>query len=64
MLDVSPRSNQPPFHQQRELMTRWSSGGLRLSPLRQKELEDVLDEADREAGIPAEELFAELRKYG
>jgi hypothetical protein len=37
---------------------------VRLSPLLQKELEDALDEADREDGISAEELFAELRKYG
>ncbi len=39
-------------------------GSVRLSPLLQKELEDALDEADREDGISAEELFAELRKYG
>ena len=37
---------------------------VRLSPYLQKELEDALDEADREDGISAEELFAELRKYG
>ena len=39
-------------------------GSVRLSPVLQKELEDALDEADREEGISAEELFAELRKYG
>jgi len=39
-------------------------GSVRLSPVLQKELEDALDEADREDGISAEELFAELRKYG
>jgi len=39
-------------------------GSVRLSPKLQKELEDALDEADREDGISAEELFAELRKYG
>jgi len=39
-------------------------GSVRLSPLLQQELEDALDEADREDGISAEELFAELRKYG
>ena len=37
---------------------------VRLPPYLQKELEDALDEADREDGISAEELFAELRKYG
>ena len=37
---------------------------VRLSPDLQRELEAALDEADREEGISAEELFAELRKYG
>lgn len=37
---------------------------VRLSPVLQRELEAALDEADREDGISAEELFAELRKYG
>ena len=39
-------------------------GSVRLSPLLQQELEAALDEADREDGISAEELFAELHKYG
>lgn len=39
-------------------------GSVRLPAVLQKELEDALDEADREDGISAEELFAELRKYG
>ena len=39
-------------------------GVVRLPPQLQRELEDALEEADREEGIPAEELFAELRKYG
>jgi hypothetical protein len=39
-------------------------GSVHLSTLLQKELEDALYEADREDGISAEELFAELRKYG
>ena len=39
-------------------------GSIRLSPTLQRELEAALDEADREEGIAAEELFAELRKYG
>jgi len=37
---------------------------VRLSPVLQRELEAALDEADKEDGISAEELFAELRKYG
>jgi hypothetical protein len=37
---------------------------VRLPADLQRELEDALDEADREEGISAEELFAELRKYG
>ena len=37
---------------------------VHLSPILQRELEAALDEADREEGISAEELFAELRKYG
>ena len=40
------------------------AGSVRLPPHLQKELEDALDEADREDGVSAEELFAELRKYG
>ena len=37
---------------------------IRLSPILQQELDEALDEADREPGISAEELYAELRKYG
>ena len=36
---------------------------VRLPPKLQAELGDALDEADREVGISAEEIFAELRKY-
>ncbi len=39
-------------------------GFVRLSPALQQELEAALEEADHEEGISAEELFAELRKYG
>ena len=35
---------------------------LRLHPDLQRELEEALAEADREAGISAEDLFAELRR--
>lgn len=38
--------------------------GVRLPPHLQRELEAALEEADLEDGIDAEELFAELRKYG
>jgi hypothetical protein len=37
---------------------------IRLPSALQAELEAALDEADREEGISAEELFAELKKYG
>lgn len=38
---------------------------VRLPPERLKELNDALDEADRdESGLSADELFAELRKFG
>jgi hypothetical protein len=39
-------------------------GSIRLPPALQMELELALEEADREGGISADELFAELRKYG
>ena len=35
-----------------------------LSPHLQAELEDALDEADREPGISAEQLFADLQRFG
>jgi len=37
---------------------------VRLPPALQAELEDALDEADREEGISGEELIEKLRKYG
>lgn len=37
---------------------------VRLPPSLQAELEDALDEADREDGITGDELLAKLRKYG
>lgn len=39
-------------------------GVTRLPLHLQQELEAAFEEADREEGISAEELFAELRKYG
>ena len=37
---------------------------VRLSPADAVELDAALDDADREEGISAEELFERLRKYG
>ncbi len=36
---------------------------VRLPPHLQAELEEAIDDADREAGVSAEELFAQLQKY-
>jgi hypothetical protein len=36
---------------------------VRLPPHLQAELEAAIDEADREEGISAEELFEQLKKY-
>ena len=37
---------------------------VRLSPALQSELEEALDEADREGGVSAEAMLESLRKYG
>ena len=37
---------------------------VRLSPNEEAELLEALDEADREEGISAEELFQRLRRFG
>jgi len=37
---------------------------VRLSSQQEAELVDALDEADREEGISAEDLFARLRRFG
>jgi len=41
-----------------------SEGSVRLPPALQAELEEALDEADREEGISGDELLGQLRKYG
>lgn len=41
-----------------------SEPSVRLPPDLQVELEAALEEADREEGISADELFAELHRYG
>lgn len=41
-----------------------SEATVRLPPALQAELEEALEEADREEGISGDELFRKLRKYG
>ena len=46
------------------VVTRESEATVRLSPRHEAELLEALDEADREEGISAEELFERLRRFG
>jgi len=46
------------------VLTRDIEPPVKLSPEDEAELLDALDEADREEGISAEELFARLRRHG
>ena len=46
------------------VLTRDVEPAVRLSPEEEAELLDALDEADREEGISAEELFDRLRRHG
>ena len=41
-----------------------SEATVRLPPALQAELEEALEEADREEGISGDELLEKLRKYG
>ena len=41
-----------------------SEATVRLPPALQAELEEALEEADREEGIPRDDLLDKLRKYG
>ncbi|MGL4461005.1 MAG: hypothetical protein ACRC1K_02550 [Planctomycetia bacterium] len=41
-----------------------ASATVRLPPALQVELEEALDEADQEEGIPGAEVLEKLRKYG
>jgi hypothetical protein len=41
-----------------------SEATVRLPPALRAELEEALEEADREEGIPGDELLEKLRKYG
>jgi len=46
------------------VLARGDEAAVRLQPKQEAELLDALDEADREEGISAEELFARLRRFG
>lgn len=46
------------------VLTRDTEPLVRLSSEEEAELLDALDEADREEGISAEELFERLRRHG
>lgn len=45
------------------VFTREVEASVRLFPAEETELLAALDEADREQGIPADELLERLRKY-
>ncbi len=46
------------------ILARGDEALVKLSPHEEADLLAALDEADREEGIPAEELFARLRRLG
>ena len=46
------------------VIARGDEAAVRLAAADEAELLDALDEADREEGISAEELFARLSRYG
>ena len=46
------------------VLARGDEAAVHLSPQEEAELLEALDEADREEGISAEELFARLRRFG
>lgn len=46
------------------VLARESQRSVRLSAEEEAELLEALDEADREEGISAEELFTRLRRFG
>ncbi|HYN60123.1 MAG TPA: hypothetical protein VET87_11300 [Rubrivivax sp.] len=45
------------------VVTVYAQQPVRLPPHLQGELEEAIDDAEREAGVSAEELFAQLQKY-
>ncbi len=46
------------------VLARGDEAAVRLPPQEEAELLAALDDADREEGIPAEEFFARLRRFG
>lgn len=46
------------------VLTRDDEPTAHLSPFEETELLEALDEADREEGVSAEELFTRLRRFG
>ena len=46
------------------ILAKDAEGLVHLPPALQSELEDALEEAEREGGISVEELLEKLRKYG
>ena len=46
------------------VLARGDEVAVRLPPKQEAELIDALDEADREEGVSAEELFTRLRRFG
>ena len=46
------------------VLAQGDEAAIRLSPQQEAELIDALEEADREEGISAEELFSRLRRFG
>ncbi|GAB4058492.1 hypothetical protein [Uliginosibacterium sediminicola] len=46
------------------VIARGDDAAVKLPPAQETELLDALDEADREEGISADELFARLSRYG
>jgi hypothetical protein len=46
------------------VLARGDEVAVRLQPQQEAQLIDALNEADREEGISAEELFARLRRFG
>ncbi|MDQ3565028.1 MAG: hypothetical protein M3436_13105 [Pseudomonadota bacterium] len=46
------------------VLARGDEAAVCLSPQEESDLLEALDEADREEGISAEELFARLRRFG
>lgn len=46
------------------VLTRGDEATVKLAPDQEAELLEALDDADREEGISAEELFARLERFG